>query len=283
MSLTGIVDREMRRISAGVTQDASDSVVVEEPLEIRVGNETVGVTMRTPGQDEILALGFLFGEGILDSSADVSEVAYCGRPTDEGFGNSIRVSLAAGSRGRMDRVLAGRRWNVTTSACGVCGRRSIDDLLARCPLLPKGPSVSERVIAQAVSRLRDLQPQFASTGGMHAAGAFDAYGTLIACFEDVGRHNAVDKVVGQLLRSGLVTASPQDRSRPGQPVFLVVSGRSSFEIVQKATTARIPIVASVSAASSLAIDLAQASGVTLAAFVRDGSLNVYANPERLVG
>jgi FdhD protein len=281
VNTTGIASREARRI--GTTADAAspDAVVVEEPLEIRLGSETVAITMRTPVEDDQLALGFLFGEGIVADANQVEQVAYCGRPADEGYGNSIRVVLRPDSKVVAERLLASRRWTVTTSACGVCGRQSIDDLLARCPVLPKGPPVRSEVVVRCIDRLRDLQTNFAKTGGIHAAAVFDTHGEVIVCCEDIGRHNAVDKVVGHLLQRGLVGREARDRSKPGEPAVLAVSGRSSFEIVQKAAVARIPVIASVSAASSLAIDVAEACGVTLAAFVRNGSLNAYAHASRL--
>ncbi|MGZ3458358.1 MAG: formate dehydrogenase accessory sulfurtransferase FdhD, partial [Archangium sp.] len=164
---------------------------------------------------------------------------------------------------------------------GVCGRRSVEDLLATCSPVPPGPELAASVLARATEHLRTVQPNFARTGGVHAAAALDAHGTVLAAFEDVGRHNAVDKVVGALvLEHGLRSARA---SRPAdlRPTVLVVSGRVSFEIIQKAAMARCPVVASVSAGSSLAIDLAERAGLTLATFVRGGRFNVYSHPERL--
>jgi FdhD protein len=269
----GVSLRRVIKRAPGVDGGAiDDAVAIEEPLEIRVDAETVAVTMRTPGDDARLAVGFLYAEGIIGSLADVGTVAPCGRPGEEGYGNTIDVRSGAGVTLDVERVLDSRRWNVTSSACGVCGRRSIADLLARCPRLDGGPRLAAAAIARAVETLASAQPNFARTGGLHAAAAFDAAGALLACHEDVGRHNAVDKTVGALLYS--------DRLRDA--ALLAVSGRVSFEIVQKAAAARIAIVAGVSAASSLAIDLAESAGVTLAGFVRNQSLNIYTHADRLL-
>lgn len=275
----GVARREVERI--GPARDDHDprwdSVVVEEPLEIRVDGETVAVTMRTPGDDARLALGFLFAEGIIQSLADVGTVTHCGRPGEDGYGNVLDVRSGPGTSLDADRILDGKRWNTTSSACGVCGRRTIEDLVKRCGVVEGGAVLPASLVSRCVERLREVQPRFARTGGIHAAAAFDQTGELLCCHEDVGRHNAVDKTVGELLRFGLIGPS----ARP--PALLVVSGRAGFEIVQKAAAARIPIVASVSASSSLAIDLAVSTGVTLAGFVRGESLNVYSHPWRIAG
>jgi FdhD protein len=286
----GIVEREVKHFASGGAGPATraDSIAIEEPLEIRVATEPVAITMRTPGDDARLALGFLLSEGIIRSIDDVGAVSHCGRPGDEGFGNVIDVTAAPGVSLDVDKVQATRRGTLTTSACGVCGRRSVDDLLAICGQLPPGPTVDLRVLASATERLLGAQHNFSQTGGVHAAAAMNAQGQVLATFEDVGRHNAVDKVIGALIQERRVSAESAIRSAAqllpspaSAPALLVVSGRASFEIVQKATIARIPIVASVSAPSSLAIDLAQRSRITLAGFVRNGSLNVYTHPERL--
>jgi FdhD protein len=256
-----------------------DSVAVEEPLEIRISGETVAVTMRTPGEDGELTLGFLWGEGLIASAADVGSVAHCGRPGDEGYGNVVEVTPGAGVVLAFERVEASRRGTLTTAACGVCGRRTVDDLMACCAPLADGPNVPWPIVTGAVASLREAQGTFARTGGTHAAAAHDAAGRRLVAREDVGRHNAVDKVVGALLREGrLGPGAPGE----GRPALLVVSGRASFEMVQKATRAGIPILASVSAPTSLAVDLAQAARLTLAGFVRGASLNVYAHPSRIV-
>lgn len=273
---TGVARRRVERLGpdAGETLDA---VVVEEPLEIRVDGDTIGVTMRTPGDDDRLALGFLFGEGIVQSRADVSSVAHCGRPGEEGYRNTIEVRSGPGASLDADRILEGRRFIPTTSACGVCGRQTIEDLLSRCGVLVGGDVLSRHLVFACLDEMRRLQPRFDRTGGLHAAAAFDAKGAALACFEDVGRHNAVDKVVGQLLRDARV--GEDARERP--PALLVVSGRAGFEIVQKAAMARIPVVVSVSAPTSLSIDLAARAGITLAGFARGESMNVYTHPWRI--
>lgn len=252
-------------------------VAVEEPLEIRVAQETVAITMRTPGDDGRLAVGFLFAEGVLSSIDEVASVAHCGRPGDEGFGNTIEVTPAPGARLVLERLEPARRGTLTTSACGVCGRKSIDDLLQSTGPLPPGPTLSAEQFLGAVKKLSATQAVFSRTGGTHAAAAFDERGELLASFEDVGRHNAVDKLVGELLYARKVP-------RPEQGAFaaiLAVSGRASFEIIQKAARAGIPAVASVSAPSSLAVDLARRAHLTLACFVRDGELTLYTGAERL--
>jgi FdhD protein len=287
----GVVQREVTQLSREARRDPQkDAVAIEEPLEIRVATEPLAITMRTPGDDPKLAVGFLFAEGIIRSIDDVGSVAHCGRPGDEGFGNVIDVTAAPGVSLDVDKVQASRRGTLTTSACGVCGRRSVDDLLAICGRVPDGPAVQLQMLSGSTERLRDAQRNFAQTGGVHAAAALNLKGEVLAAFEDVGRHNAVDKVIGALVFARLVTADSAIRRMGGapldpeqRPVVLVVSGRASFEILQKATVARIPVVASVSAASSLAIDLAQRSGITLASFVRGGTLNVYTHPDRIAG
>jgi FdhD protein len=290
--LKGIVERKVVQFAGESAERTSrmDWIAVEEPLEIRVATEPVAITMRTPGDDALLALGFLLSEGIIRSIDDVGSVSHCGRPGEEGYGNVIDVTAAPGVSLDIDKVQATRRGTLTTSACGVCGRRSVDDLFAICGQVPPGPTLDLHLVASATEQLRNAQHNFSQTGGVHAAAALNAEGHILAAYEDVGRHNAVDKVIGALIQKRLVSAESAIRSANGSdrapasaPVLLVVSGRASFEIVQKATVARIPIVASVSAPSSLAIDLAQRSRITLAGFVRRGSLNAYTHPERIAG
>jgi formate dehydrogenase accessory protein FdhD len=264
----GVTERGVTRLG-GARSGETDLVVVEEPLEIRVDGERLAVTMRTPGHDERLALGFLLSEGLIAGAADVSSIAPCGRPGEEGYGNVIDVRSAPGTPIVIERVLESRRFT-TTSACGVCGRESVDGLLARCGVVPPGPAIDPARVSRAVEALREAQPNFERTGGIHAAGLFDAAGRKQVVHEDIGRHNAVDKVVGAALLQKLPAT------------LLAVSGRVSFEIVQKAVMAHVPVVAGVSAASSLAIDLASRSGITLLSFVRGGAMNVYSGAERLV-
>jgi FdhD protein len=271
----GVARREVRRLAAGALGAAQeDDVVAEEPLEIRAAGETMAITMRTPGADRELAVGFLFAEGVIASRDDVSSVAHCGRPDQEGFGNTIDVRPGAGVSLDIDRLSATRRGTLTTAACGVCGRRSVDDVIALCkPQNIAAAMIASETIANATASLKRLQPNFSRTGGIHAAALLDAQGEVMAAYEDIGRHNALDKVVGKLVLDGRI---------PGrEATLLVVSGRASFEVVQKASAAGIPIVASVSAASSLAVDLARAAGITLCGFVRDGNMTVYAHAERI--
>lgn len=246
-----------------------DTVAIEEPLDIRISGDTVAITMRTPGADRFLVTGFLFAEGLIQSVDDLGGLAHCGHPGEEGYGNIVEVTPAPGLVIDIEKMGASKRGTLTTAACGVCGRRSVEDLMASCSSVPPGPELPASVLARATEHLRSVQPNFARTGGVHASAALDAEGQVLAAFEDVGRHNAVDKVVGALLLQ---------RARA---TVLVVSGRVSFEIIQKAARARIPIVASVSAGSSLAIDLAERAGITLATFVRDGRFNLYTHPERI--
>jgi FdhD protein len=251
-----------------------DTVVVEEPLEIRVAGDTLAVTMRTPGNDRELVLGFLLAEGIIRSAADVSGLAHCGKVEEDARGNVIEVTLAPGVKppGADEDSPFSRRGTITTSACGVCGRRSIDDLLGRLRALPDGDSFSAEALSGAVGALREQQPVFESTGGCHAASLVRLDGSHVATYEDVGRHNAVDKLVGSQLRAGHVPLAGH---------ALVVSGRSSFEIVQKAVAAGLPVIASVSAASSLAIEMAQRANVTLVGFTRGDAFTIYTGGARL--
>jgi FdhD protein len=259
---------------------ATDFVAVEEPLEIRVAGEPLAVTMRTPGDDARLAVGFLFAEGVLRSALDVGTVSHCGRPGDEGYGNVIDLIPAPGADVDPDRVMGARRGTLTTAACGVCGRKTIDDLLAQCGSVTAGDMrMSTAQIGDAPRRLKTAQTTFEKTGGTHAAAALSTDGEVLSAAEDVGRHNAVDKVIGALVLSGAI-----DRRVPGRvaAAALVVSGRASFEIIQKAAMANIPVVVSVSAASSLAIDLADRVGITLCTFVRGAQFNVHTHPSRVV-
>ena len=269
---------EVTRLEGGPRESResrTDQVVLEEPLEIRVSGETLSITMRTPGHDHELVLGFLWAEGIIRAREDVSSIAHCGRTGTEEKENTVEVKLAPGVRTPLDDIdapLFARRGTITTSACGVCGRKSIDDLLARFERLADGARVSRGTVTAAVAGLRERQPLFARTGGCHAASLLTMSGKHVATFEDVGRHNAVDKVVGSRLRAG---------SLPLRDHLLVVSGRSSFEIVQKAIAAGIPVVASVSAPSSLAVSLASQANVTLVGFARGDAMTVYSGAARI--
>jgi FdhD protein len=263
----GVTERPVTRVEGGRAEGAlPDAVAVEEPLEIRLAGETLAVVMRTPGEDAALALGFLFAEGLLASADDVD-------PPRLVEANVVDVAPRAGRAPDPGRVALARRGTITTAACGVCGRKSIADLLARAGRLAPGPAVPLALLAASTGRLREAQPSFRETGALHGAAALDLAGRVVAAAEDVGRHNAVDKVLGALLARGAL----------GEPAILAVSGRISFEIVAKAAAGRIPVVAGVSAPTSLAIDLAAASRITLAGFVREGRLNLYACKERVLG
>ena len=244
----------------------ADLLAVEEPLEIRVGGQPLAVTMRTPGHDIDLAAGFLATEGVIGSAAGLSQIKMCDA-------NVADVTLAPGTPLPAERL---RRNFITTSACGVCGKESIDAIRvrARYDVSADQVRVSPAVLAGLPDRLRAAQRVFSSTGGLHAAGIFTAGGSLLALREDVGRHNAVDKVVGWALREGRL---------PLAGCVLLVSGRASFELTQKALMAGMPVLAAVSAPSSLAAELAEESGMTLVGFLRGTSMNVYTGAQRLAG
>ncbi len=242
-----------------------DHVVVEEPLEIRVEGKTLAVTMRTPGHDLDLVAGFLFTEQVIDGADDLVAMAHVDDPGDP-RGNTVDVRLAGGVEAHRARIDRATRETYASSACGICGKASIDRLLlANRRVTPM--RVDERVVIALPDRLRTAQVSFALSGGLHGAGLFAPDGTLDSCREDVGRHNAVDKVLGVRLRAD--TTPVTDRG-------LVVSGRVGFEIVQKALVAGIPIIVAVGAPSTMAVDLAAASGMALYGFVRDGRFNRYA-------
>jgi FdhD protein len=266
------LDVEVHRGSGSKAETRPDWVVVEEPLQIRVLGEPIAVTMRTPGDDNELAAGFLLAEGLIATRRDLGGIAVCGHPTDPGYGNVIEVMPAPGTVFDLDQAERSRRSNLTTAACGLCGRQSIDDLLARCPVLSDEARFDATVISRLSHVLRNEQPNFARTGGLHAAGLATPDGRFRLVREDVGRHNAVDKVLGRLLL---------DDQIPATGTLLVVSGRTSFEIVQKALVARVSAVVSVSAPSSLAVETARRSNLTLVGFARDGVFNVYAGAGRI--
>jgi FdhD protein len=258
----------------GTSRPRSDVLAAEEPLEIRLNtggeDRAISVTMRTPGNDFELAVGFLTTEGVISGKADVDQVRYCvGGPEEQEY-NIVTVALRPGVTFDEERL---RRNFYTTSSCGVCGKASLDAIaLQDPPALPEGPVLDAAFVASLPLRLRESQKVFDRTGGLHAAGLFTSDGTALVVREDVGRHNAVDKVVGWLVL--------EDRMPAGESV-LVVSGRASFEIMQKALAAGVPVVAAVSAPSSLAVDVAERFGMTLAGFVRGDSLNVYAGSQRI--
>jgi FdhD protein len=253
----------------------ADLLAGEEPLGIRVDGTALTMTMRTPGDDLELAAGFLVSEAVIATPSDIAGIKLCdgtacGHADHDGLGNIADVTLAAGVT-----VAPGARRNfMTTSACGVCGKAGIADIcvLPHAALADDATRFAPQVLAGLPDRLRETQRVFSSTGGLHAAGLFSSGGDLIAVREDVGRHNAVDKVVGWGLLNGRL---------PLTGCVLLVSGRASFELVQKAVLAGIPLLAAVSAPSSLAVELAEEAGLTLVGFLRGPSMNVYTGAHRL--
>ena len=250
----------------------SDRAATEEPLEVRLHDHPFAVIMRTPGADRELAAGFLLAERVIAGADDLGNIAHCTDPGAEHRENIVNVTLANGSAETIGRLLADRRQVTTNSSCGMCGRRTIESLAADVTPIRATWTVPASTIAALPERLRARQAVFDETGGLHAAGLFARDGGLVDVAEDVGRHNAVDKIVGRMLMREALPLSNH---------LLCVSGRTSFEIVQKAIFAGIPIVAAVSAPSSLAIELAQEYGVTLVGFIRGDSFNIYAHPERV--
>jgi FdhD protein len=258
-------------VNRSVASERADRLATEEPMEIRAGGpgqepEAVAVTMRTPGGDFELAAGFLFTEGLI-KSGEVEKVSYCELPAEEQQYNVITVRLT-----RPFGAAALKRNFYATSSCGICGKAALDDVEVHCAPVAPGPVVSADMISSLPEKLREKQRVFEQTGGLHAAALFTPDGELHSLREDVGRHNAVDKLVGEALLAEELPLSER---------ILQVSGRVSFEIVQKAAVAGVPIVAAVSAPSSLAVEAAERFGMTVVGFVRDGRLNVYSHPERV--
>ena len=259
-------------VSRSGNADRRDLVAVEEPMEVRVNGASFAVIMRTPGADRDLAAGFLLAEDVVRSADEIGAIEYCQDTTDEGRHNTINVTVSGGAVDRFATRLGERRQVMMTASCGLCGRRTIESLRSRVAAVAGAWTVPAAVIASLPDRLRSSQAVFASTGGLHAAGLFDRSGVLQLSAEDVGRHNAVDKLAGRTLLAG---KHPLDDS------ILLVSGRTSFELVQKALLAGIPLLAAVSAPSSLAVDLAQQAGITLCGFVRGGHFNIYTHRRRI--
>jgi len=254
--------RPVRRLRSGSVERIDDSLVVEEPLEIRLGDEPVAVVMRTPGDDMALAVGFLFSEGILRDPDQVLSVAYCADVEAEAAGNVVRVLADGADRAAFE---AARRDVYASSSCGLCGKTTLDAVRLLAPE-PAPVSLSADVVAGIPASLRAGQSLFDATGGLHAAGLFRTDGTVRLIREDVGRHNACDKVLGTF-------ALREEWPLAGH--ILGLSGRASFEMVQKAAMACIPAIVAVSAPSSLAVDYAVEAGMTLVGFARSGSMNVY--------
>lgn len=266
----------------GQWRHGNDEVAVEEPLEIRIGwddgigcrKQPITVTMRTPGHDFELAAGFLFGEGIVSQREDVVEIAYSAEVEDEAErANTVEVTLRRGLEVDLERQ---KRNFTTTSACGVCGKASLDALVDDgCRPVRSNASIAAATLTSLPDMLRSAQTGFETTGGVHACGLFTTDGDLCSIREDVGRHNAFDKVIGERFLAGDMESAAERA--------VLLSGRASYELLQKSLRARIPIVAAVGAPSSLAVEMAQTFGMTLAGFVKPGGFNVYAGAERIRG
>lgn len=264
------------RVEAERAEERADQLAVEEPLEIRLiqgeRSRTLAVTMRTPGADAELAAGFLFAEGVVDRPERIVGISSRADPNESGGGSNIlEVELAAD--GPEPDLAPLERHFFATSACGVCGKAGIDKLELRSPgPLPPGPEVTPELLAALPVRLREAQGIFDLTGGLHAAALFDERGTLLAAREDVGRHNALDKLLGRAFLDGRI---------PLHGHIVMVSGRSSYEILQKCMVAGVPVVCAVSAPSSLAVEVAERFGMTLVGFLRGGRFNVYTGVARI--
>jgi FdhD protein len=262
------VSSRVHRLDNGAREhDQIDRVAVEAPLEVRIGSRPATVLMRTPGDDEELVRGFLFSEGVI---AGAEEIVSMGRPPDLAGaqkGNVITVQLA----GRRKPLGIDRNF-YSSSSCGVCGKKTIASLEVKGAVSASRWTVERQVLATLPDRLRAAQPTFAETGGVHASGLFTPSGELVEVREDVGRHNALDKLIGWALTAGRV---------PLSDYLLLVSGRVSYEIVQKAVSASLPLIAAVGAPSSLAVELAERFNLTLVGFLRPNTMNVYANPARV--
>jgi FdhD protein len=279
MTLPKIAKHETRKISlkrptpaaahAAAQQSFEDHLAVEEPLEIRIHDEAIGITMRTPGDDFALAAGFLFAEGFLKGPKDIGSLRYCENTQHPELKNVVNLTYASGHKPDLSRL---KRNFISNSSCGVCGKAALEQVKVNAKPIDTKLKVKLDVIYNLGHSLRKAQTLFEKTGGLHAAGVFDEHGVLYVLHEDVGRHNAVDKAVGHMLI--------QDRV-PLDHHLLMVSGRASFEIMQKAVMARVPIVVAVSAPSSLAVETAREFGVTLVGFLREDDFNVYTHAERI--
>ena len=241
-------------------------------MEVRVNGAPFAVIMRTPGADRDLAAGFLLAEDVIRSADEIGAIEYCADADAEGRDNTINVTVLQDAVTRLDAKLAERRQVTMSSSCGLCGRLTIESLQSRVSSVTGEWTIPASVIASLPDRLRAAQAVFETTGGLHAAGLFDRSGVLQLSAEDVGRHNAVDKIVGRTLLAG---------QHPLDECVLLVSGRTSFELVQKALLAGVPLIAAVSAPSSLAVELATQAGITLCGFVRGPNFNIYSHPRRV--
>jgi FdhD protein len=277
--LRAVTDVRAVKVRPGRSLELPDRLTTEEPLEIRAAgpgqeSQPVAVTMRTPGHDFELAVGFLVSEGLV-APPEVAAVGYCDAADPDNRFNTVTVSLRRPWQAPTTRTF------VASSSCGVCGKTGIDQVELACPVLPAGAPVPAAVVPTLPDSLRAAQRVFDRTGGLHAAGLFDHEGVLHVAREDIGRHNAVDKVIGQRVLEAVGGRVPDGPALPAAAAVLMVSGRVSFEIVQKVAMAGIPVVAAVSAPSSLAVAAAERLGVTVAGFVRGDSYTVYSHPERI--
>lgn len=270
--MSGTDSLAVARIEGAVRSTGNDDVAVEEPLEIRIGHpdlpgaQSVAITMRTPGDDIDLAIGFLYGEGIVSGLDEIYFADHCG-----GDPNIVRIDLAAGTKLDLDRL---SRHFYTTSSCGVCGKTSLEALsLIGSPLADDASRFSADMLRALPQVLRERQPVFSATGGIHAAALFDENGNVLSVAEDVGRHNALDKVIGALYC---------DKQLPATGRGVVVSGRASFELMQKALRAGIPMLAAVGAPSNLAVQVAGEFDMTLVGFLREHRFNIYAGAGRVI-
>ena len=285
-SLTPSRPVSVLRVSGSTATETTDRTAAEEPLDIRLHGRSFAVIMRTPGQDRALAAGFLLSERIIRSSDDIAAIEHCRHPDHRTAHHVVDVFLRGEAAARVPDLLDARRQMIANSSCGVCGRATIDELREDIAALPPGPTVDLSILAGLPQQLRRQQSTFDETGGLHAAAVFTADGTLLVAAEDVGRHNAVDKVIGAAVIAEVdagVIAGSAARSGRDAAAVLVVSGRVAFEIVQKAWLGRVPIIVAISAPTSLAVELAREAGLTLLGFVRDRSLNIYAHAARVGG
>jgi FdhD protein len=261
----------------GATQ-TRDLAAAEEPLDVRLHGRSFAVIMRTPGEDRALAAGFLLAERIIRSAADIGAIEHCRHPDQSRAHHVVDVFLIGDAAARVPALLEQRRQVVANSSCGICGRATVDELASDIAPLHATCTMTLEALRELPGRLRARQTRFDETGGLHGAALFSSEGALLGSAEDVGRHNAVDKVIGALLLDETHGRSPFSGA-----AALMVSGRVSFEIVQKAWLAGIEIVAAISAPTSLAIELAETAGITLLGFVRESGLNLYTHPGRIAG
>ena len=279
----GVVVR-YRKKSTNVIDDYKegtneDYLVLEEPLEILVNGELISITMRTPGNDDVLAIGFLFSEGIIKSLKDIKKLEDNCKSGNSCNLLNVYLPINNGKK-NPKQIKKLRRGTLTSASCGVCGRQSIDDMLGICEKQKIDSTFPKEIIAQSTEILSDQQINFSHTGGCHGSAILNRNGEVLSSFEDVGRHNAVDKTIGDLIMQGLISRPPSKELIKSQSL-LVVSGRLSFDIVQKCAVASIPLICSVSAPSSLAVDLANEVGITIASFVRDRNFSIYTHPDRI--